>query len=49
MTYSELIANVPIDKREIVDAFLKGVAEGCKLSTVQDETESKDDKEKETK
>ena len=49
MTYSELIANVPTDKREIVDAFLKGVAEGCKLSTVQDEPESKDDKEKETK
>jgi hypothetical protein len=47
MTYSELIANVPTDKREIVDAFLKGVAEGCKLSIVQDEQESKDDKEKE--
>lgn len=41
MTYDTLISTVPTDKRAIVDAYIKGVAEGLDLAapTGKPETE----------
>ena len=32
MTYSEIISRVPLAKREVADAYLKGLAEGVRIS-----------------
>ena len=34
MTYSEIISRVPLAKREVADAYLKGWAEGVGISFI---------------